>query len=104
MQFVRDCLRQRGARVLAHFDFSSEHRDTAIFVDMNPRTNFLRRSLVESAAPRFALSALLSQDARHGNDKDNSEPERLDEITTIELKIVCRTFEEFVALRFDFSD
>src|SRR5437660_383316 len=104
MQLVRDGLRQRGARVLAHFDFSGEHRDTAVFVDMNPRANFLRQSLVESAASRFALSALLSQDARDGNDKDNPQSERLDKITTTKRKLVCWAVEEFVPLRFDFID
>ena len=101
MQFIRDSLRQRSARILAHFDFAGEYGYTAIFVDMNPRANFLRQSLVESAASRFALSTLLSQGAGDGNDKDNPQPERLDEITTIELKLVCGTVEEFVALRFN---
>ena len=104
MQFIRDSLRQRSARILAHFDFAGEYGYTAIFVDVNPRANFLRQSLVESTASRFALSTLLSQSARDRNDKDNSQPERLDEITTVELELVCGTFEQFVALGFNFSD
>ena len=52
----------------------------------------------------FALAALLCESARGGNDEDDAESERLDEIATCEMEVVIRTLEQLVALRFNFVE
>ena len=102
VQFVRDRLRQRGARVLADFNLAGEGCHFALFIDVNPRLNVIRKVLIGSAAAGFPLAALLGEDSRRGNDEDYAEPESLYEIAAIKMKVVIRGVEQFVTLNFDF--
>ena len=63
----------------------------AFFIDMNPGVDIVGQALVETAASRFALTALLRQRARRRNDKDNSQAESFDEIAPIESEVVGRS-------------
>jgi hypothetical protein len=102
VQFIRDRLRQRGARVLTDFNLAGEGRHFAFFIDVNPRLNVIREILIGSAAAGFSLAALLGEDSRRGNDEDYAEPESLYEIASIKMEVVIRGVEQFVTLDFDF--
>src|ERR1043165_1046813 len=99
VKFVGNRLRQRRARVLSDFDFAGEGGDVAVLVNMNPRANVVRYSLIAIAAAGFA--SLLCNRTSHGNDEHNAKAERLDEIAAIESKVVVRHLEQLITLRFD---
>ena len=50
MQLIGNGLAQRGARVLAHFDFPGHDRDAAIFVNVNPGADVVRQTFGEGPA------------------------------------------------------
>src|ERR1051326_2492475 len=103
MQFVGDRLRQRGARVLADFHFAGEYGYLTFFINMNPGVDIIWQALIEAAAARFALAALLRECARGRHDEYEAQAEDLDEITPIKMKVVVRRCEKFVALNINFA-
>src|SRR5204863_5358770 len=85
-------------------DFAGKGCYFAFFIDVNPRVKVVRQALIESSAARFSLSALLRDHACGRNDKDYSQSKGLDEIAAIEMKVVIRRLEQFVAFDFYFVD
>src|SRR5207244_4512022 len=97
-QLLRDHLAERGADVLADLDLASEGGDLAFLADVQPGREVARQV---AEAPAGSLTRPLTEGVSHGQADQDAAAEHTKEVAPIEVELVERFLEQFVALRFD---
>ena len=89
-----DCLRQRGANVLAHLNFACVDRNRAIFVDVYPRTDLLRQLSIKSTTGfALALWGLGQQVTQAALSTRDAAAKYLHELAPIKIELILMVFE-----------